>query len=272
MNWLSAGLTGLLSAAILSACGSGTGSGSGHSGDEGAKGGDIVAQQAALVVEDAVNRIRSMPEVFPEVNQAQLAAAAARVKIIVKPKTYANGVETDAINNGLDTIELNISRWKRIYIYHRKLALIAHELFGLMGVENSANYSVSRRILVEGRFNSNRLYECHGQSWQGSQVKCTMRLRYSSMAHNFTLEDLNCEHPGIEGFTNAQTYSYMNDELYSLRGGCQYPDDSDDPGLCSISSGTGREYDTLVFDHGYRFHFEGFVKNEIQQQVHCGAI
>lgn len=256
--------------AFLMGCGSG--SGGSLSGDEGAKGGDVIAQKAALIVEDVVTRVSEMPEVFPEVNQSQLAAAAARVRILVKPKTYAHGVETDAVNNGFDVIELNISRWKKLSLYEHKLALLAHELFGLIGVERSANYNISRRIYVEGRFNSNRLYECLGASASGPAVKCTLRLRFDGAAHTFAIDDLNCNFPGIEGFGARRPYSYFSEKVYSTNNSCSYPINPGEEGSCSVSSPSGMEYDTLSFGSGYRFNFEGFLKQGVPQRVTCNAI
>jgi hypothetical protein len=265
----------LLAAGFLVGCGSGSGGGGGNSGDEGAKGGDMVAQQAALIINDVITQVGGMPEVFPEVNQKELAAAASRVHILVREKTYANGVETDAVNNGYDTIQFNISRWKRASIYERKMAILAHELFGLIGVEPSANYNVSRRIFIEGRFNSNRLYECFGHNeGEAKSVRCTMRWHFNGDRHSFTMVDLNCEYPGIDGFAHSYDFNYVDGRVYSTHDRCSYPDESGDGemGSCSRSAGSGTEFDTVEFEPGFNFQFTGVVTRYNHAQVGCRAL
>jgi hypothetical protein len=261
---------------LLVGCGKGSGSGGGMGGDEGAKGGDIVAQQAALIITDVVTQVSAMPEVFPEVDQNRLADAASRVRILVREHTYANGVETDAMNNGHDRIDLNMSRWNRAVIYDRRLAILAHELFGLVGAEPSASYNVSRRILVEGRFNSNRLYECFGASSDTNdykQLRCTVRLLFNGSRHSFTTGDVNCDYPGIIGFAHDLVYSYVDGKVYSTHDGCTYPEPGDSgQGMCNRSPGTGREYDTLEFQRGYSFTFSGLMIGINRYTIGCRAV
>lgn len=255
-------LLAVCAGALLAGCGSDNGK---NGGDEGPNGGDIVAQQAQLVVDDAVAKVERMPEVFPEIPLDQLRAKAAIVKIFVKPQTFAIGVETDAINNGIDTIELNMRRWQRITRYERKLALILHELLGLIGLEKN-NYSISSRILPERRFSQDQEYACFVIP---TQHKCKVRLVYDMGAKAFAVRDLGCG--SFEGY--PMTLFRRANGFYSTRSHCPDQDPNGEEGVskpgeetinCSISSGSGREWDTLHFADGYRFTFSGLERSHLE--------
>lgn len=255
---------GLMLFLFLGACGSGSGN---SGGDEGPNGGETVAQQAALILSDAVAQVKSMPEVFPEVNLNALDAAAARARIRVKAKTFAGGVETDAVNDGADVIELNGARWNRIFPLERKTALLLHEVFGLMGVERSANYSISSRILIEFRFRSARTYECKDLALN----VCTLRLEFDGTNHSFSFYNLSCPSGAIEGLGVRNRFDYFDGRTYSAYSGCSYPTGPDEPGLCYAGSAPDGEYGTLVFQPGYRFYFSGRFEGS-QRRVDCRGI
>lgn len=261
-------LLALTMGAILGGCGNDSNK---SGGDEGGNGGDIVAQQAQLVVDDVVERVERMPEVFPEISLDQLRAKAASVKIFVKAKTFANGVETDAINNGVDTIELNMSRWRKINRYERKLALILHELLGLMGLEKN-NYSISSRILPERRFSQNDLYTC--KTDPRAQASCEVRLVYDTMAKAFSVRDFNCGN--FSGY--PLTLFRRNVGFYSTHSYCMDADPNGEEAIgkspeqdgmanCIARPGSGREWDTLYFADGYRFSFSGFERGHLECEL-----
>jgi hypothetical protein len=258
----------LAAAALVAGCGDRTNN-QGGEGDEGPKGGDVVAQEAAGIVSDVVTQVSAMPEVFPEVDLNKLSAAASRVHIIVRQKTYANGVETDATNNGYDTISLNISRWLNLTSYEQRLALLCHELFGLIGVEQSANYSVSRKIRVEGRFDSNRLFTCWGHSdMTGGPVKCTLRLSFDGSQHAFSISDLNCDYPGIDAFPPHSAFNRVTEKEYSTNVSCS-PNTTPGETICSARPGSGKEYDSLSFGVGYTFRFSGLMNSSGTGNIRC---
>ena len=249
---------------LLSACGTGSGN---SGGDEGPNGGETVAQQASVILSEAVAQVKAMPEVFPEVDLSDLDKAVARARIRVRPKTYAGGVETDAVNNGYDVIELNSSRWNRIFPAERKTALLLHEVFGLMGLEASANYSVSNRILIEGRFQSERTYQCQDLA---ANI-CTLRLEHDGANHAFAIYNLNCPTGTIEGLGRRNQFNYFDGRSYSAYSRCSFPQNPDQPGQCSATNAPEGEYGTLVFQPGYRFYFTGRFMGA-ERRVDCRGI
>lgn len=258
MSLLKVIATGLFIALAGCSGSSGTSDGKGK-GDEGPNGGDSDVQQAQLVVQDVVVKVSRMPEVFPEVNLTDLQNAAGRVRIIGRPKTYANGVETDATNDGATTIELNLSRWKRMNNHDRKLALIFHELLGIMGLERN-NYAISSRILVESRFAATKEYNCQSTAPQSSP--CKIRLGYSSAQGRFLVQDINCG-----SFPNPvlTMYSYYYGS-YSAYGECDDRDMVEDAlSSCTNQAAPGNVWAGLTFSDGYEFYFEGAY----QQVLSC---
>jgi hypothetical protein len=218
-----------------------------------------------------------MPEVFPELDQKKLNDAAARVRIFFRERTYADGAETDATNNGYDEIRLNRDRWFHILVYENKLALLFHELLGLVGAEDSGQYMISTRILTETRFSSKRTYLCEGLNEElGERLKCKMRLRFDPQVHDFTVTGVDCDAGGISGWgEEGAVYSWVNGEYYSTRESCSYPDSSGQRSSCQSTSkpvGEPESYERLVFEQGYKFHFEMFTDDQRLRTVDCVAI
>jgi len=239
---------------------------SGAGGNEGANGGDRVAQQAALVVSDVVGIVESASADFPEISIADLKAVAARVRIIIRDRTSANGVETDASNNGYDLIELNGSRWPKITDSDRRLALIFHELLGCMGLEKNS-YALSSRLLSpENRFVKEQNFSCHLPSGQ-----CLLSMRYDRTQKALIVADGNCG-----GFFHALTFFYKQSrkEFYYEKP-CQDPDAPDEPNggvmktACSQSSAPVDFWVGITFLDGGRFFFSGAFKEKGWVQMSC---
>lgn len=130
-------------------------------GNEGPGGGDVRAQEATTLFAEIVAAVGAAPERFPEFSVRELEQAIARAKVVMRPHTYANGVETDASNNGLDLIELNESRWPTLE-RNQKVVLMFHELLGLMKLEKNS-YAISNRLLrADARFATEVSYMCEG--------------------------------------------------------------------------------------------------------------
>lgn len=147
---------------------SGCGGSSSNGGNEGPGGGDVRALEASALLPEIAGAVRASPERFPEFSLAELDQAIGRAKVIMRPRTYANGVETDATNNGHDLIELNAARWPGIE-RNQRIVLLFHEVLGLMRLEKNS-YAISNRLLrAESRFASEVTYQCES---------CQIRLIY----------------------------------------------------------------------------------------------
>lgn len=238
---------------IITGCSNGGGSSNGK-GDEGPMGGDQVVQQAQLIISNVVMKIENMPEVFPEVNIRALQDTGRKVKLIGRDKTFANGVETDAINDGQSTIYLNLTRWNKRKNYDRKLALIFHEMLGILGIEKN-NYAISSRLLVENRFAPQREYQC------GS---CSVLMWYDANQKGFVVQNKTCTN-----FARSNTLVFKGTNgNYTTYNSCFFDEDEvqdGQPVMCSSPDIPRNEWNQIQFDNGYAFHFLGFQN----QQLNC---
>ncbi len=226
---------------MFTACGSESNKSSGK-GDEGLDGGDMQIQQTQLLVDAVVNKVHAMPEVFPEIDILKLEEIAQRVKLIGKKKTYANGVETDAVNDGDSTIYLNVTRWNQRKNNERKLALIFHEMLGILGLEKN-NYAISSRFFPENRFCKISNYSCG---------ECEMSLSYLTQRKYFKVTTNNCDHFN-------QTIFMKYQEFYSNNSFCDTDEDeSTEPASCMMHNNSKSEWSSLFFQDGYNFYFTGF--------------
>lgn len=237
-------------------------------GNEGPGGGDVTAQQAAELANEILSTVRSTAKLFPEVNYVDLEKAVRRARILIKDRTFANDVETDAVNNGLDLIELNRGRWRTIIDKDRKRAILFHEILGLMGLEKN-NYFISNRLLsVKNRFADLTTYTC-----VSGTRNCQVEMRYDRTAESFVVKDLGCGQ-----FPNSPLtfFRRVSSTTYSTNGYCpesQAPSTLVAPGVeeddkrsqvCSIRTGSGDSWDTIVFLDGYEFYFVGVEFGKIQ--------
>ncbi len=234
----------ILAAALgLTAC-----TDAGGKGDEGPNGGDRVAQQAASMASEVVGRVAKLPQLFPEVNIEKLREVVRRTRIIVRDRTFANGVETDAINNGVDLIEINAARWETWTDHDRRLALLFHELLGLMGLEKNS-YDISSRLLtIENRFAEEKVFVC------GSEYDpCLITMRYDQTSRGFIVRPTD----GCSDFPRSvNVYRFAGSGVYSTHSYCT-PAQPGESSSCSARPGSGLEWDTLQLMDGYEFYFSG---------------
>lgn len=226
-------------------------------GNEGLNGGDLIAQQAATIVTEVVLLVESLPADFPEVPVDQLKAAVQRLRLIVRDKTFANGVETDASNNGFDLIELNGSRWGKISDRDRRLALVFHELLGLIGLEKNS-YSISSRLLTpENRFQVENVYTCQETSRTETPCLLTIRFDRTQKALIVTTQPGSADCPGFE--SNLNFFYKHSRKDFSIEKPCIDPDlpPSSEPVACSRRSAPLNRYYSMTFLDGGRFFFSG---------------
>ena len=246
-----------LAALLLSGCQSSSES----KGNEGPNGGDIVAQQAATTVAEVVALVESSSSDFPEVNLQSLKDISKRVKIIIREKTYANGIETDATNNGFDQIDINASRWPKIIDQDRRVALIFHELLGLLGLERNS-YGISSRLLMpQNRFAQEQIVKC-------GPFSCKIRMRYDRTQKAIVIEsDGDCPY-----FERPLALFYRHSrKTFATSKPCVDPDNPpppDQPVPCSSSLGPENLWSAIQFLDGGRFFFEGMI-NGVKEQFVC---
>ncbi len=264
----------VLLALALTACNNNSDSNSGGKGDEGLGGGVIEVQQVQLLVDDIIAKVSAMPEVFPEVNIDQLTATTKKVEIIGREKTFANGTETDATNNGSTRIEINMKRWGKLKNQNKKGALIFHELLGIMGLEKN-NYAISSRLLVEHRFGPERTYTCR-QGTDPASPTCKIVMSYDHAQESFQVEDQNCGNFPTRTIVNYHPFNsyfsstnYCPENLMEVapanppQSGTPETAEPEQQQLCSVQSGTGREWDSLYFKNGYAFRFLGVEGSQL---------
>jgi len=251
---------------MLTACqNSGNNSNTEGKGDEGLGGGSVDAQAVQVLVSEVVRKVESMPEVFPEVNVQELNQVASKVEIIGRKRTYANGVETNATNDGLGRIEVNMTRWARLQNPNKKIALIFHELLGILKLEKN-NYAISSRMLYESRFGAQRTYNCKTPAGQSCQIV----MAYDSSQKAFRVFDKDCGQ-----FPRSDTKFWQNQSTYSSTSACPYSDDiiedeSAGPSVaktCMSTSSSGVSWDYLEFHDGYAFHFGGVQSSQLDCQL-----
>jgi hypothetical protein len=239
-------------------------SSSSNGGNEGPGGGDVTAQQAGELAAEIYSAVRAAPRSYPEVNLADLQAA-------IRERTFANGVETDATNDGVDLIELNRQRWRLITERDRKRALLFHEILGLMGLEKNNYYISSRMLSAKNRFTDKAEYRC---SFQGRT--CRISMKYDRTIKGFLVEELD----DCGGFPSSPItiYRRLTDAIYSSNGYCPENEDDNSGGggstskvSCSIHSGDGLHWDSLNFLDGYEFFFGGRRDGNAMAngQMHC---
>jgi len=156
-------------------------------GNDQGNGGNVDAQEVHVFLNDIVNTVESLREIFPEVDPARLRTKLAETQIVFKPKTFLNGVETDALNNGNNTIEINATRWSQPKSYNQRQAILLHELLGLVGLEIN-NYQISSRLLNQNRFLSKVPFQCQ----MSRDTTCNLSLSYDLSAKAFVISDANC--------------------------------------------------------------------------------
>lgn len=206
------------------------------------------------MIAEVVALIENSPSDFPEVPIANLKAAANRVRLIVREKTFANGVETDATNNGSDLIELNGSRWQKIVDRDRRLALIFHEILGLIGLEKD-NYSISSRLLMpESRFHMEQTVTCR---FEGAQTSCKLLMRFDRTQKALVVQPVpgtNC--PALDPIQFFYKHS-RKDFRYDQP--CVDPDlpPPTEPVECAQRSPPINRFSTVKFMDGGRFMFMG---------------
>lgn len=235
------------------------------SGNEGPNGGDQVAQQAAGLVHDLVSIVEANSADFPEINLDDFRQAANRVRIIRKDRTWANGVETDATNNGFDLIELNGSRWAAIES-DRRLALIFHELLGCIGLEKNTYYISSRLLNPENRFKIEQTLQCHSPS----TANCSLNLRFDRSQKALVVTDLGCGN-----FAQKMNFFYKHDRRrFSLSKPCIDPDapPPEEPYPCQTELVPEDQWASLAFLDGGRFFFTGHFRSFGTLQLICSNI
>lgn len=235
-------------------------------GNEGPGGGDVTAQKAAALAAEVYSAVRASPSLYPEVSLDGLRAVIAKARILVRERTFANGVETDATNDGVDLIELNRQRWALITEQDRRMALLFHELLGLMGLEKN-NYFISSRMLsVKNRFAAETTYSCRRESHA-----CSVIMKFDRTLNGFVVRDQNCgDFPAYP----VSIFRRISDSVYSTNGFCPEPeavpsDQSKVSAPCSIGAGDGRSWDAIHFMDGYEFFFTGLGYGAGEGQIHC---
>lgn len=128
------------------------------SGNEGANGGNGIAQSAYVILSIVKKQVLVSPQTYPEISIVNFETIIDNIHILAKEKVYYKGSETDATNDGVGTIEINSSRWDSLSKL-QKQALLFHEILSIMGLEKD-NYNISERLLNGGQFSNEKTLSC----------------------------------------------------------------------------------------------------------------
>ncbi|MGZ3796229.1 MAG: hypothetical protein ACXVB1_07690 [Pseudobdellovibrionaceae bacterium] len=113
-------------------------------------------QNANKVIEDVLAEIH----LYPEIKNIDLRATIKEIKVIVTDETIwvtINGQKqiSTAVNySDTKTVLINRTLWNKIPTREQKLSLVFHEVLGLVRIESSGDYSVSKRYLSSNFENS----------------------------------------------------------------------------------------------------------------------
>lgn len=113
-------------------------------------------QDANKVVEDVLGEI----QLYPEIKNIDLRATLKDIKVIVTDETIwvriggRKQISTAVNYPDTRTVILNRNLWHKIPTREQKLSLVFHELLGLVRLETSGDYSISKRYLNKNFENS----------------------------------------------------------------------------------------------------------------------
>lgn len=124
-----------------------------HDGGSVGNGGDPIGldflQNANKVIEDVLGEIH----LYPEIKNVDLRATLKDIKVIVTDETIWVSIKgqkqiSTAVNYpDTRTVILNRNLWNKIPTREQKLSLVFHEILGLVRLETSGDYSISKRYL-----------------------------------------------------------------------------------------------------------------------------
>ncbi|MGZ3774236.1 MAG: hypothetical protein ACXVCY_03975 [Pseudobdellovibrionaceae bacterium] len=115
-------------------------------------------QNANKVIEDVISEVH----LYPEIKNVDLRTTLKEIKVTVTDETIwvtINGQKqiSTAVNYAnTKMVVINRSLWNKIPTREQKLSLVFHEILGLVGIETSGDYSVSKRYLI-GNFENAEL-------------------------------------------------------------------------------------------------------------------
>lgn len=198
--------------------------------------------QVVRFAEDAVSLVAENRTLFPEVPLADLRALSKRVSFQVRENVVSNGREVDALNNGVDTIQVHLQRWGG-FPDDRKLGLVFHQLLNIMKLEGDKRWISGRAMSLENRYAEVNEFECLSPNPVAS---CRLEMWFEWNDLTFRIRNKTCR-----GFP-ASSESVFQGHGFNYRY-CANEDFR--PGQpCRPTDGV---WNRLIFSEGYRFMFSG---------------
>lgn len=127
-------------------------------------GGDSIAAEFIRIAKNVSQMIEKNP--VSGVDSTSFKSAILYTFVISKPRTFWNNTEVNAVNYpDIKRIEINQHRWNKMNI-REKYALVAHEYFGILKIDDKA-YQISNTFFLEPgiiskKFICDALYDIKG--------------------------------------------------------------------------------------------------------------